>query len=161
MLVMDGSLEALFDRVARERTGEAVERIADSAADHMLDAAKRITPEESGRARESWTRTPTHRTRYAGEPAAEGGIESSYYVTRFLERGTEPHRIEPEDEEAITPGPGAEPRASAEHPGIRAMRITARAAEETEFAIDEIAQPHLERWAEEIERRAASIHEVR
>ena len=149
-----GSLTDLFKaETTQPPTRNGLRDIADAAGAAMTEATRQHTPVKTGRTRDSWRQLPVRRVRHeSGAAAYESGVTSSYYKARWLEEGTEPHRIEPKQAQAIDTPDG--PRAGAEHPGTEPHYMTRKAAAEVEQALEEIAQPHLSKWAADIERRA-------
>ncbi|MDP1849780.1 MAG: hypothetical protein Q8K79_18485 [Solirubrobacteraceae bacterium] len=115
----------------------------------MTEAAKADTPVRSGRTRDSLQQVPTEKI----VGGYRSGVESHYWRARFVEHGVQAHDIRPKGKKALDTPHG--PRAGARSPGHAGAHMVARAALEIEAALPTIAEPHLTRWAAEIERRGS------
>ena len=146
----------LSDLFKQETTGPPTERalrsIADSGGAEMTKRTRAHTPVDTGRTRDSFEQVPVQKIVGGGY---RSGTESHHYKARWLEHGTKAHRIEPKrgkGKRAISTPEGA--RASADHPGTVGHHMVARAAVEVEAGLDQIARPHLETWARDVEQNA-------
>jgi len=147
-----GSLEDLVESFTGP-TRRAARNMAEAGGDYLVERAQAHTPVETGEVRESWHRKPTG-FRHEVTDIYESGVESEHYRARWVEHGVKPHRIEPDDEQAIETPEG--PRAGADHPGFTGFHPVANAAAELEAKGDAILRPEAERWKQETEAEAAS-----
>jgi hypothetical protein len=145
---LKGDLVALFAEEARAVTDQAVRQVAADAGEAMTRAAVAHTAKRTGNLASKWRTLSVERV--AG--GYESGTENPDYRALFLEYGTDPHRLAPDDAQALDTPDG--PRAAADHPGSRGQHMLARAAAEVEQALEAIAQPTLEAWAMSVERIA-------
>ena len=150
--------DSLLDLLGSDNTGpptrRMLEAVADDAGEAMTDAAARATPRRTGEVAESWRTLPTVRRASTQGDEYESGTTNPHYVARFLEHGVAPHEITPKKAKALGLPDGA--RGSANHPGIRAHNMTAKAAAEVEERLPILAARHLRRWQSDIEGGASS-----
>lgn len=147
-----GDLEGLFgESTTGPPTRRAMRDIADAGGRAMTDAAKRHTPVLTGRTRESLQQTPVEKV----VGGYRSGVESHHWKARFIEHGVKAHDVKPKRKKALSTPEG--PRAGAHSPGMAGAHMVQRAAVEVEATVDQIAAPHLEAWAAEVEA-AASKH---
>jgi hypothetical protein len=146
-----GSLTDLVKAATvRPPTRRAVRDLADAAGRAMTERARENTPTRTGVTAASWSQLRVRQTR---DGNAESGTTNPRFEARLLEHGVRPHPIKPRSAEAIDTPEG--PRAEADHPGIAAHHPLARAAAEVEASFPAIAEPTLDKWADDIEGRAA------
>lgn len=130
---------SLVDLVKQPTVGPPTRRllhdVADAAADELTARARAHTPRRSGEVAASWRKLPVIEV----ANGYESGTTNPHYVARFLEYGVEPHTISPKTRKALGLPEGA--RAAAEHPGIRAHNMTAKAATEVEAQFPALAAP--------------------
>jgi hypothetical protein len=143
--------ESLLDLLGTDKTGPPTRRlmrdVADAAGAAMTAAAKQHTPVRTGRTRDSLQQVPVH-------PVPGGwasGVESSYYKMKWVESGVKAHELRAKKKKALSTPEG--PRASAQSPGHAGAHPIAKAAVEVEATLERIARPHVEAWAQEIERK--------
>jgi hypothetical protein len=122
----------------------------------LTDRARRYTPlgtgEDYGHVRDAWEELEAERASRRGFDAYESGAVNPHYRATWLEYGTEPRVIEPDEAEAIDTPEG--PRARARHPGTRGAHMLLRAMTELEVEFPALAQPELGAWAAAAERNA-------
>jgi Bacteriophage HK97-gp10, putative tail-component len=112
-------LSSLVDAIS-DVTSLFARELCDLGAEEMYDRAVPYTPVRSGAVRNAWTRTVVDRH----GNVYEARVQNDHWRAHFAEWGTGPHRIEPEDQEAIETPEGrgrerctpatAEPTCSAE-----------------------------------------------
>jgi hypothetical protein len=135
-------------RAGREPMQRTMRAVANAGAEELARRAAEHTPAETGNTAASWRTVPARPTRNGWEASAE----TSHPLAHLLEYGTDPHRLAPDDAQALDTPEG--PRAGAEHPGSRAHHMMARAAAELEESLDAIAAPHLAAWEREADALA-------
>jgi len=161
MPYIGGSLKGLVEAVS-EVTSLAAFAMADAGADYLHRRARLYTPigpgRDGGHVYTAWEKVPVERRRVGGYPAWEGGARNQHYRVGWLEYGTAPRVIEPDDQEAITTPEG--PRAAAHHPGTPAHHMMSRTAHDLDVLGDEVLADELREWATVAEanaRRRAGI----
>ncbi len=145
-----------FVAAVREVTPLAVYEMADAGSDYLLDRATFYTPlgpgRDGGHVRVAWEKLPVERRRFGGYPAWEGGARNRHYQVGWLEYGTAPRVIEPDDQQAIeTP---EDPRAAAHHPGTRPEHMLLRATLDLEANAEYVLAPKARAWAAAAEENA-------
>ena len=144
-----GDLRDLFSRsTVGPPTDRALRDIAHAGGERLTGSAAEHTPTDTGRTRERWRTLPVERV----PEGYASGTENPSQVARFLEYGTSPHTIGPEQQEAVETPEG--PRAEVHHPGTHGHHMLAKASAEVEAELPAIAQPHLSEWAASIEANA-------
>ena len=150
-----GSLKG-FVSAAVEVTPLAAFAMADAGADYLLRQARDYTPigpgRDGGHVYTAWEKVEVDRTRVGGYVAYQGGALNRHYRVGWLEYGTAPRVIEPDDQEAITTPEG--PRAAAHHPGTPARHMMGRAAHDLDVHGDEVLADELREWATAAEANA-------
>ena len=147
MPYIGGKVQDLVKAMA-EVTPFTARALCETGAEAMFTRARRYTPVRSGAVRDAWMTTPVERH----GRIYEARVQNHHWRGHFVEWGTGPHRIEPDDEEAITTPEG--PRAGAMHPGYRGANMLGRAALEVEAEFGALAQDELRAWAAEAEANA-------
>jgi hypothetical protein len=146
-------------RAVRVATGRAERQIASSATHRLYDIAKDATPiGETGKTRESWIQ-------HGIEPHGsgfEGRVTNSDDVAAFLEWGVRAHDIDPKGDDEMScvdplTGRRISTKRTVHHPGIEAHHMPVRASVAVEAGVDEIALPHLEAWASEVEAAISAV----
>ena len=151
MPYLGGRLSSFVSAV-REVTAPAACSMAETGGLEMLTRSQRYTPVDTGEVRHAWHATPVERVSIRTLDGYEVHVQNTHWRAHWAEWGTSPHRIEPEDEQAITTPEG--PRAGAEHPGYRGAHMMGRAAAEVETEFPWLVQDELSAWAKAAEQNA-------
>ena len=141
------SLKGLVEAVS-EVTPLAARNLCEAGTEEMYHRAQRYTPVRSGAVRASWQTTLVERH----GRIYEARVQNTHWRAHWAEWGTGPHRIAPDDQEAITTPEG--PRAGAMHPGQPGSHMLSRAAHEVEVEFPALAQDELQAWAKTAEANA-------
>jgi hypothetical protein len=130
--------------------------MAEAGGDYLLERAQFYTPvgpgRDGGHVPDAWEPVEVKRRRIGGYVAYTSGAMNRHYRAGWIEWGTAPHRIEPEDEQAITTPEGL--RAGAMHPGTRGAHMAAKAATDLDAHGPEVLAPELRAWATAAEANA-------
>jgi hypothetical protein len=155
MPYIGGSLKGLVEAVS-EVTPLAAFAMADAGADYLHRQARFYTPigpgRDGGHVYTAWEKVPVERRRVGGYPAWEGGARNQHYRVGWLEYGTAPRVIEPDDQQAIETPEG--PRAAAHHPGTRGEHMMLRATLDLEANAERVLAPKAHAWAAAAEANA-------
>ncbi len=147
MPYIGGKLSDMVDAF-KDVTPHFARELCELGADEMYDRAVRYTPVHTGAVRNAWTRTFVDRH---GD-AYEARVQNDHWRAHWAEWGVGPHRIRPDEEEAIVTPEG--PRAGAMHPGYPGAHMLSRAAHEVEVMYPALAQDTLSAWARAAEANA-------
>jgi hypothetical protein len=156
----DGSLADLFTpRLARE----TVRQLADAAGARALEHARELAPvypadrhHPPGTLRDSYRQSDVERVNDGVDEGYASGVQSSWYIARFIELGTKAHDEDPESRLAVafTTTDGEKVKAHVRNPGFAGKFVVRRAMLLTELEFEEIGTPIVERWARRQEAAA-------
>ena len=154
MPYIGGKVQDLVKAMA-EVTPLAAFEMADAGADYLLGQARQHTPigpgRDGGHVYTAWEKVEVERRRVGGYVAYVGGARNRHYRAGWLEYGTAPRVIEPDDQQALSTPEG--PRAAAHHPGTRGEHMALRAAMDLEAHGEHVLSPALRAWAQAVEQQ--------
>jgi hypothetical protein len=140
--------EGIKEETVGPPTREAMRSVTERVVLIWSDRAAELTPRRTGRTALKWTVTEVVRT----PVGYSANVENPSFKARLLEFGIAPHRLKGKRKDALSTPEG--PRANADHPGVRPYAMLSVSAAEVEGALEEIAQPIMTAWIEQIEQRA-------
>ena len=134
-----GSLTDLLGSDTTEPpTRRMLRDVAEEVGDEWTDRAKQHTPTRTGNLARRWRSLPVEKT----PEGYTSGTENPSPLAHLVEYGVAPHDL------------GEGERDGAQHPGHEGAHMLARSAHEIDATWPALAQPHLSRWARDVERRA-------
>ena len=151
-----GASLAQFVRDVAEVTPPAARSMAARGGRTLTFHTREGTPigpgTDYGHVRDPWQEKPVEHERSGGIDRYRTGVDSHHYRAPWIEWGTQPHRIEPKNSEALDTPQGA--RGGVDHPGARAFHPVARAVFILETELDAVMAPELSAWAKAAEQNA-------
>ena len=144
-----GDLSKMFTESTTDPpTRRMMRDVAEGIGEAWTEAARQHTPRETGRLASRWRTLPVEKT----PEGYTSGTENPDFRALLVEYGVEDHTLRPRHADALDTPEG--PRANAEHPGHDGAHMLAKSAHEIDATWPSIAQPHLSRWAADVERNA-------